>query len=119
MRLAWPQQPHLPPRKAGALMGKRRCYRMRDQAGNVTGMMCGDLGPKCFECGSVADVLCDFPLSETGKTCDKALCLRCAPEVGVNKNFCAEHRALDPGLLLFRRPETHAEEIARAKAVLD
>src|SRR6185295_14738120 len=57
-----------------------------------------------IQCGDVSDALCDFPLGEEGRTCDRPLCVTCAPEVGVDRHYCREHIELGPGLLLFRRP---------------
>ena len=51
--------------------------------GEITGTLCGKLGPACVQCGAVSEVLCDFPIGEESRTCDKPLCLDCAPEVGV------------------------------------
>jgi hypothetical protein len=69
--------------------------------------LCGRLGDTCVECGDVSEALCDFPIGEENRTCDKPLCSRCAPEVGVDKNFCRKHLAAGagPNMLLFHRPE--------------
>jgi hypothetical protein len=90
------------------------CYTIREN-GEVTGALCGKLGPACAQCGAVSEVLCDFPIGEENRTCDKPLCLDCAPEVGVNKNYCTEHNELGPGLLLFRRPKRPDELVAEAE----
>jgi hypothetical protein len=94
---------------------KSRCYTVHDGEGAKIGYLCGALGPACFHCGDVADALCDFPLGEEGRTCDRPLCLRCAPEVGADKNFCREHNERGPGLLLFRRKKTQAELMNEAR----
>jgi hypothetical protein len=96
--------------------GGVHCYRItsvfapgRGEPLEVTGFLCGKFGDPCIQCGDVSEVLCDYPLGEQGRTCDKPLCLRCAPEVGVDKNYCAEHNELGSGLLLFRRPPNAGE----------
>lgn len=75
--------------------------------------LCGRLGDPCVECGDVAEVLCDFPLGELNRTCDKPLCPRCAPTIGLDKNFCREHAAAGagPNMLLFRRPEVPPDPV--------
>lgn len=94
------------------------CYTTHDANGDPVGILCGELGPTCVECGDVSEVLCDFPISDEQRTCDKPLCERCAPTVGADKNYCREHRELGPGLLLFRgRPLTQEEMHEQAKAV--
>lgn len=96
------------------------CYRHYDEVtGEAIGTLCGRLGPPCFHCGAVSDALCDFPLGEEGKTCDRPLCLRCAPVVGADKNFCRDHNDQGPGLLLFRRPRRRDEVIADAREVIE
>lgn len=70
----------------------------------LEGFLCGQLGDPCIQCGEVSEVLCDFPVGHEERTCDRPLCLTCAPEVGVDKNYCREHMELGPGLLLFKRP---------------
>lgn len=74
------------------------------------GFLCGNLGPACVQCGDVSDVLCDYPIPDENRTCDRTLCRTCAPDVGVNKNYCSEHLELGPGLVLFRRPDRVEEK---------
>ncbi len=94
------------------------CYRTHDANGEFVGILCGRLGPACVQCGDVASVLCDFPIGDEGKTCDKHLCARCSPTVGADKNYCKEHQD-GHGMLLFRpRKLTDAEIMEKAKAVL-
>lgn len=71
----------------------------------VSGILCGAMGPPCFHCGGVADALCDFPLGDENRTCDRPLCLECAPEVQVDKNYCHDHDERGRGLLLFPQPK--------------
>jgi predicted small metal-binding protein len=54
-------------------------------------IMCGDLGPKCLDCGNVSDALCDFPVGRR-KTCDRSICTHCSPDLQPNLNYCAAHR---------------------------
>ncbi len=61
----------------------------------------GDYGPACVECQDVSEALCDFPLGEQGRTCDRALCFACAPTLPGDHNYCREHAARGPGMLLF------------------
>lgn len=94
----------------------RHCYRETVQlpdGSEIEAFLCGALGPPCVQCQAVSEVLCDFPIGEEGRTCDKALCLRCAPTVGVDKNFCREHleAGAGPNMLLFKRP-LRPDEIA-------
>lgn len=55
-------------------------------------ILCGDFGPPCIDCGNVSDALCDFPVGR-GKTCDRAICTACSPDIQPNLNYCAPHRA--------------------------
>ena len=64
----------------------------------------GALGEPCTICGGVPEAVCDFPLGDEGRTCDRPLCLRCSPTVGADKNYCAEHAEHGPGMLLFVPP---------------
>lgn len=62
------------------------CTPFRSQDGSVSGFVCsrGQRRKACSECKvRPATLLCDFPLSgrKAGKTCDRALCRRCAIEV--------------------------------------
>lgn len=63
--------------------------------------LCGHLGSPCVSCGDVADVLCDFPIGEEERTCDRPLCSRCSPTIGEDKNYCIPHAKDGPGMLLF------------------
>jgi hypothetical protein len=67
--------------------------------------LCGALGPPCFHCGGVSDSLCDFPLGDVGRTCDRALCLECAPTVGADRNYCHDHDEHGRKMLLFHQPK--------------
>ena len=49
----------------------------------------GDFGPHCIDCRSIAQNLCDYPLS--GKTCDAPLCDEHSLRMGVDKHFCTVH----------------------------
>lgn len=75
--------------------------------------LCGALGPPCIECGAVSTVLCDFPIGEEARTCDRPLCERCAPTVGHDKNFCPDHMAMGagPNMLLFKPPPPTREQL--------
>lgn len=68
-------------------------------------ILCGAFGPPCFHCGGVPEALCDFPIGEESRTCDRALCLACAPEVGADKNYCHDHAEVGRGMLLFPQPK--------------
>jgi hypothetical protein len=81
----------------------------------VTGHLCGALGPPCVQCGDVSEALCDFPLADGSRTCDRPLCFRCAPTIGADKNYCAEHSE-GHGLLLFQRPARPDELAAQMDA---
>lgn len=63
----------------------------------------GAFGPPCVHCQGIPEALCDFPLGDEGRTCDRSLCLECAPTVGADKNYCREH-ANGHGMLLFVPP---------------
>lgn len=88
------------------------------EGGTIRAFLCGRLGPPCVQCGGVSEVLCDFPIGDEQRTCDRPLCMRCAPTVGADQNFCAEHMERGPGLLLFRRPKTRAEITAEARPLI-
>jgi hypothetical protein len=45
-----------------------------------------------FECDAVMDRL-RYPRKDGSKTCDAAMCRRCALEVGPDRHFCPKHRA--------------------------
>jgi hypothetical protein len=99
------------------------CYRepmeLRDGV-VVETFLCGRFGPPCA-CGAVSEFLCDFPIGEEERACDKPCCERCAPTIGVDKNFCPEHRAAGAGenMLLFKRKPSHAEVVALAKETFE
>lgn len=62
----------------------------------ITAIACGSLNSQRRErcsCGGVATIACDHPLTgaKEGKTCDRALCGRCATRVGPNKHLCQAH----------------------------
>lgn len=56
------------------------------------GFICGDLGPHCTNCGTVGDVLCDYPVGD-GKTCDRQICQGCAHLIGPDLHYCIPHFA--------------------------
>lgn len=67
------------------------CYSWRKRYDpSFKGFICGDLGDHCSECGSQANVLCDFPVGK-GKTCDKKLCELCSHLVAENTDYCESH----------------------------
>lgn len=101
-------------------------YEAASEEPGPMAFLCGDLGPPCVHCGGVSDALCDFPLGDEGRTCDRALCLACAPNVGRDgrrvpeaeavpeadyRNYCHEHDEHGRGMLLFpaRAPAKVAE----------
>ncbi len=67
--------------------------------------LCGALGDPCSHCGGVSEALCDFPLGDENRTCDRPLCLECAPEVDVDKNYCHDHDEHGRKMLLFPQPK--------------
>ncbi len=68
-------------------------------------IMCGRFGPPCFHCGGVSESLCDFPLGEENRTCDRSLCEECAPSVDADRNYCHDHDEHGRKMLLFRQPK--------------
>lgn len=66
----------------------------------VTGIACsrGRQSKPCTECGGRSTKLCDFPLRgpKAGKTCDAALCGRCAVKRGADVDYCPPHARLEP-----------------------
>lgn len=42
-------------------------------------------------CGAWAELFCDHP-KRRGGTCDRAICRRCATEIGPDQHHCPEHR---------------------------
>lgn len=77
-------------------------------------ILCGSLGPPCVHCGGVSEALCDFPLGEVARTCDRALCLECAPTVDVDKNYCHEHDEHGRKMLLFPAPKLRTADAGPA-----
>jgi hypothetical protein len=71
----------------------------------LIGILCGALGPPCFHCGGVSEALCDFPIGDESRTCDRALCLECAPTVDADKNYCHDHDEHGRKILLFPQPK--------------
>ena len=60
-----------------------------------TAIVCsrGERRRKCKTCGEPANLLCDYELKgdRKGKTCDAAICRRCAVEVGKDRHLCPTH----------------------------
>lgn len=54
---------------------------------------CRDLWPQDPRqpCMAISAFLCDWPVGDEGKTCDKPLCEVHAHEVGKNRHYCALH----------------------------
>lgn len=99
--------PDLESAEDGAVVGIRPGHRLQ-------GIMCGRLGPPCSHCGGVSEALCDFPLGDENRTCDRALCLTCAPTVDADKNYCHEHDEHGRKMLLFPQPKRVLVEPAPA-----
>ena len=55
-------------------------------------IMCGDLGDHCADCGSVAEILCDYPVG-VSKTCDRSMCEDCAKLIGIDTHYCTHHHS--------------------------
>jgi len=66
--------------------------RPLNRGNGVTGWACSR-GERCKECGGRASKLCDYPLrgGKAGKTCDAALCAKCAVNVGPDRDYCLPH----------------------------
>ncbi len=66
-----------------------------DLGNGVTAIVCtrGQRSKRCKECGARASILCDYPLrgKAAGRTCDAALCTRCAVNVGRDRDYCGPH----------------------------
>lgn len=64
--------------------------------GDVTFIACSRGAKPCVSCGDRSTKLCDFPLRGTkaGKTCDAAICARCAVAAGKNVDYCPPHGRL-------------------------
>lgn len=75
-----------------------------DASPPIVAWMHGRFGPPCTGCGDIADALCDFPIGDEGRTCDRSICSKCAPEIGADRNYCGEHASCGPGMLLFVPP---------------
>ena len=73
----------------GACGDKMGCYSFKTSDGEA-GIMCGDLGEHCADCGTCADFLCDYPVGN-GKTCDRQLCDDHANEVAPEIHYCDQH----------------------------
>jgi hypothetical protein len=62
--------------------------------GDTTVIVCsrGTSKRRC-QCGRVATILCDFPLSgaREGKTCDKPCCHACSVSRGKDHDYCRAH----------------------------
>lgn len=52
-------------------------------------IVCGNLGPKCRDCGGVGGLLCDYPVGDT--TCNRPMCAKHATEVGPDRHYCRLH----------------------------
>jgi len=110
------------------------CYILHNDDGTTTGtILCGDLGPACRYCGDVSTRECDFPIGN-GKTCDVAMCDRCAsPQSPPAPAPLTARQVVDRGVLGYEaitaameasrtpRTETHdwcAEHAATGPAML-
>jgi hypothetical protein len=80
-------------------------YEAASEEPGPAAILCGSLGPPCFHCGGVSESLCDFPLGDENRTCDRPLCAECAPTVDVDKNYCHEHDEHGRKMLLFPQPK--------------
>jgi succinate dehydrogenase/fumarate reductase-like Fe-S protein len=77
--------------------------------GGMTAIVCsrGPRGRNCSACGAFVNgrqvLLCDYPTDKekrfgtfarprNSKTCDKALCPKCAVHVGPDKDYCPSHK---------------------------
>jgi hypothetical protein len=45
---------------------------------------------KCFYCGAVSTILCDFPVLQD-QTCDRPTCRDHAKNIAVGRDYCKEH----------------------------
>lgn len=64
--------------------------------GGAWGLVCsrGRRSAPCLYCGRASSRLCDFKLTgeKAGKTCDKAMCDRCAYRpAGTEEDYCRAH----------------------------
>ena len=57
------------------------------------GFLHGNLGEPCVKCGSLADILCDYPVG-VEKTCDRILCGEHSSEIGHDIHYCEAHKKL-------------------------
>ena len=48
---------------------------------------------RCEICGAPSEILCDYPVTRTGKngTCDKKCCRKHSVRIGQNKDYCLPH----------------------------
>lgn len=67
------------------------CRRTRLSDGSPM-WICGDLEDElvCKCCGFLADKLCDYPIGND-KTCDGALCDKCAVKIRGDIDYCPDH----------------------------
>lgn len=76
------------------------CRPLVGPDGKVFGFACsrGGQKAKCVECGRNADRLCDWKLSgaKKGKTCDRALCEKCAVKPRLTDGTIAKDKDLCP-----------------------
>lgn len=79
-------------------------YEAASEEPGPEAILCGSFGPLCFHCGGVSEALCDFPIGDEYRTCDRPLCLECAPDVGADKNYCHDHDEHGRKMLLFPQP---------------
>lgn len=70
------------------------CEHLKDENGQVIGIICGVRAQKKFcACGRVAELLCDWKVGDKKSgTCDKPICRQHALEVGPDKHLCPEHQ---------------------------
>jgi hypothetical protein len=71
------------------------CQTFYDEQGKPIGVVCSRVRRRrCSACGNLgAEILCDGPGARAGKTCDRALCRRCATSVGPDVDLCPAHAA--------------------------
>lgn len=65
------------------------CHGKKGEVGSKI-FICGDLGPHCSDCSGFGDFLCDYPVGN-GLTCDRAICVDHANEIGPDLHYCATH----------------------------
>jgi hypothetical protein len=95
--------------EARAILGEDRVSKgfvdASDNQERIPAILCGRFGPPCYHCHGVSQSLCDFPLGDQNRTCDRPLCLECAPTVDADKNYCHEHDERGRHMLLFAQPK--------------